>query len=674
MCGFVGFLGGLPPQADAGGLAIIRRMTQTIAHRGPDDAGYWQDADHQVSFGHRRLAIIDLSPAGHQPMQSASSRYVIAFNGEIYNHLVLREQLHGCGKAPAWRGHADTETLLAGFDAWGIQETLERAIGMFAMAVWDRQTATLTLARDRIGEKPLYYGWQGHGSRAAFLFGSELKALREHPAFEGKIDRGALSLQLRHNYIPAPYSVYEGISKLPPGSMLTVSLKQRDPRIWRYWSGVNVAKTGVANAFSGTPEQAVDELESLLKDAIRQQMMADVPLGAFLSGGIDSSTVVALMQAQSSRPVKTFSIGFHEKGYNEAEHAKAVARHLGTEHTELYVTAEQAMAVIPRLPALYDEPFSDSSQIPTYLVSQLARQHVTVSLSGDAGDELFCGYNRYQMTARMWQKMSAGPLPLRRLAAKGLTSVSPEAWNRLAGAVEGVLPRSLRFANVGDKLHKGAGVLDSASVDALYLRLASHWQDPASVVIGGFEPSTLLTGGTSLGIGLDNVQRMMALDLLTYLPDDILVKVDRAAMGVSLETRVPFLDHRVVEFAWRLPQSVKLRDGQTKWALRQVLYRHVPQALIERPKMGFGVPIGDWLRGPLRDWAESLLDTFRLQREGFFKPSAVRRKWEEHLSGQRNWQYHLWDVLMFQAWLEHQNTSSSMQSVGADAPIYAALA
>lgn len=653
MCGFVGFLGGVNSNGHAGNEAMLRRMADTIATRGPDDAGYWSDMDHRVGLGHRRLSIIDLSPAGHQPMLSASSRYVIAFNGEIYNHLLLRQALEAAAQAPAWRGHSDTETLLAGFDAWGVQGTVERAIGMFAFAVWDKQSSTLTLGRDRIGEKPLYYGWQGLGNAAVFLFGSELKALRAHPSFENNINRGALCLQLRNNYIPAPYSIYEGISKLLPGSLLTVSLQQCKPKVWSYWSSVRAAESGVANCFAGTAEQAVDELEVLLKDAVRQQMMADVPLGAFLSGGVDSSTVVALMQAQSSRPVKTFTIGFHEARYNEAEHAKEVAKYLGTDHTELYVTADQAMAVIPRLPALYDEPFSDSSQIPTFLVSQLAKQHVAVSLSGDAGDELFCGYGRYQMTANLWTMLAATPMPLRRLAAKGLTSVSPKSWNKVAEIVGSLLPRSLQFANVGDKLHKGAGVLGSKSCDALYLRMASNWHDPASVVIRGYEPPTLLTDESPIA-GLDRIQRMMARDMLTYLPDDILVKVDRAAMGVSLEARVPFLDHRVVEFAWRLPQSMKLCDGQTKWALRQVLHRHVPRALIERPKMGFGVPIGDWLRGSLRDWAESLLDESRLRNENFFNPEPVRRKWEEHLSGQRNWQSPLWDILMFQAWLEQQ--------------------
>ena len=641
MCGIAGFLDGSVQHPEV----VLKRMTGAIIHRGPDDEGHWCDRGAGIALGHRRLSILDLSPAGHQPMISVSGRYVMVFNGEIYNHGDLRRKLEGAGSA-AWRGHSDTETLLAGFDAWGIQGALENAIGMFAIAVWDRQSDTLTLARDRIGEKPLYYGWQGD----TFLFGSELKALRAHPAFQAEVDRGALCLLLRHNYIPAPHAIYKGIAKLRPGCLLTVSRQQREPRLVSYWSGAQTAESGVADVFSGNAMQAVDELETLLKDAVRRQMMADVPLGAFLSGGVDSSTVVALMQAQSSRPVKTFTIGFDEEGFNEAVHAKAVARHLGTEHTELYVTPEQAMAVIPRLPHLYDEPFSDSSQIPTFLVSQLARQHVTVSLSGDAGDELFCGYNRYRMTAQLWRKLSLLPISLRNLMARGVTGISPQTWNRFAK----VLPRSVRGANIGDKLHKGAHVLASGSADALYRGLVSLWDDPASVVMGGHEPATLLTGDAPALQGLDRIQRMMALDLLTYLPDDILVKVDRAAMGVSLESRMPFLDHRVVQFAWRLPQSMKLRDGQTKWALRQVLYRHVPQELIERPKMGFGVPLHDWLRGPLRDWGESLLDESRLQREGYFHPAPIRQKWAEHLSGKRNWQYHLWDILMFQAWLSRE--------------------
>ncbi|MCW2820200.1 MAG: asparagine synthase, glutamine-hydrolyzing [Marmoricola sp.] len=651
MCGIIGFLGATS-DTDA---SVLMSMANAIRHRGPDDEGYWRDQQKGIALGHRRLSIVDLSPAGHQPMQAASGRYVIVFNGEIYNHLTLREEIDSAGTPVAWRGHSDTETILAGLDAWGMQGMVKRAIGMFAFAVWDRQEHSLTLGRDRLGEKPLYYGWQGQGRNAVFLFGSELSALRAHPAFAANIDRGALCLQLRHNYIPAPYSIYEGIAKLTPGSLLVVSMREREPRIVSYWSGAGVAESGVATSLEASPEEAVDELDRLLRNAVSRQMMADVPLGAFLSGGIDSSTVVALMQAQSPRPVKTFTIGFHEKGYNEAENAKAVAKHLGTDHTELYVTAKEAMAVIPRLASIYDEPFSDSSQIPTLLVSQLARRQVTVALSGDGGDELFCGYNRYQLTARLWKKLSVGPLPLRRLISRGLTSVSPESWNRVERAIHGLLPESLHFANVGDKLHKGAQVLDSHSIDALYLRLASHWDAPEATVLNGHEPVTLLSGAGMPGVGFDSVQRMMAMDMLTYLPDDILAKVDRAAMSVSLETRVPLLDHRVVEYAWRLPQSMKLRNGQTKWALRQVLDRYVPRALIDRPKMGFGVPIGVWLRGPLRDWAEALLDESRLRREGFFHSGNVRRKWNEHLSGRRDWQYHLWDVLMFQSWLEHHN-------------------
>ena len=645
MCGFAGAFG----SSQEGQASVVQEMAAAIAHRGPNDAGVWVDTDARIALGHRRLSIVDLSPAGHQPMLSGSGRYVIAFNGEIYNHLDCRASL---AMTTTWRGHSDTETLLAGFDAWGIQATVERCIGMFAFAVWDRQTRTLTLGRDRLGEKPLYYGWQGQGQHAVFLFGSELKALKAHPAFAAGIDRNALCLLMRHNYIPAPYSIYQGIAKLAPGCLLSVSLAQREPKLTRYWSAANVAVTGCAKPFTGTPGQAVDALEVLLKSAVHQQMMADVPLGAFLSGGVDSSTVVALMQAQSKQRVKTFTIGFNEAGYNEAVHAKAVAAHLGTEHTELYVSAQQALEVIPRLPTLYCEPFSDSSQIPTFLVAQLARQQVTVSLSGDGGDELFCGYNRYLLANRLWQKISLLPPVARRWAARGLTALSPARWNALLGPVQGLLPGVLRQANPGDKLHKAAGVLASSSVDALYLGLVSHWDDPASVVMGGQEPPTLLSGNTPQLTGLDEIERMMALDALSYLPDDILVKVDRAAMGVSLESRVPLLDQRVVEFAWSLPQSMKLRDGVGKWALRQVLYRHVPKALIERPKMGFGVPIDDWLRGPLRDWAEALLDESRLRREGFFHPAPIRRKWAEHLSGTRNWQYHLWDVLMFQAWLE----------------------
>lgn len=644
MCGFGGFFAA---NSNVASVLVnrnsLKRMGDAISHRGPDSEGYWSDSEAGVGLVHRRLAIVDLSLAGAQPMVTPGGRYVLAFNGEIYNHLKLRAELDGFN----WRGNSDTETLLAGFESFGVEATLQRANGMFAFALWDRKQRLLTLGRDRIGEKPLFYGWQGQGAQAIFLFGSDVSALRSHPAFSAPINRDTLALYMRHNCIGGEHSIYQGIHKLLPGHLLTLAAGQNEPRVWAWWSASEVAQRGVAQPFAGSPEQAVDALEALLSSAVSQQMVADVPLGAFLSGGVDSSTVVALMQAQSSRPVKTFSIGFHEAGYNEAEHAKAVAQHLGTEHTELYVSAQQALDVIPKLPTLYAEPFADSSQIPTYLVSQLARKYVKVSLSGDAGDELFCGYNRYQMTAKLWNELQRVPKPLRRAAAAVITSVPPSRWDSLG--------RFLPINRLGDKMHKGAALLGHTSVAELYRGMVSHWPEPDALVLGAQEPTSVLTDVQSALHCLNEVERMMALDMLSYLPDDILAKIDRAAMGVSLETRVPMLDHRVVEFAWSLPLDYKLRGGETKWPLREVLYRHVPRALIERPKMGFGVPIGHWLRGPLRDWAENLLNESRLRHEGFLNPAPIRQKWDEHLSGQRNWQYHLWTVLMFQAWLEAQH-------------------
>ena len=648
MCGIAGYLGcGAHAQAAE---MLLRKMGAAIAHRGPDDSGVWINCDEGIGLSHRRLSIVDLSPAGHQPMVSASGRYVIIFNGEIYNHLSLRKTLETAGSASNWRGHSDTETLVAGFDVWGIQATMEKSIGMFAFAVWDRHTRTLTLCRDRLGEKPIYYGWQGD----TFLFGSELKALSIHPAFKFEVDRNSLALMMRYNCIPAPYSIYKGIAKLQPGCILTVSLIHREPRIEPYWSGKQIVEAGLAQPFAGSVNEAVDKLEGLLQDAVGQQMMADVPLGAFLSGGVDSSTVVALMQTLSSRPVRTFSIGFYDDLYNEAHHAKAIAKHLGTEHTELYVTFQDALDVIPRLSRLYSEPFSDSSQIASFLISNMARQHVAVSLSGDAGDELFGGYNRYVLTNRLWGLLSRLPISVRRVMARTIIGVSPQTWNALlAKMLLHMQPKGTGMINWGDSLHKGAGVMTSRSVSDLYRGLVSHWSDPAALV-SAIEPATLLTDVTRQPTANNEIELMMALDMLSYLPDDILTKVDRAAMGVSLETRMPFLDHRVVEFAWRLPLAFKMRDGMGKWILRQVLYKYVPKELIERPKQGFGVPIYSWLRGPLRDWAEDLLSEARLSQEGFFNPAPIRQKWTEHLSGKLNWQYHLWDVLMFQAWLSEE--------------------
>lgn len=651
MCGFAGYLGGMAFSGGAPEGTPLGNMTRAIEHRGPDDAGHWVDAVNGIALGFRRLAIVDISAAGHQPMHAASGRWVLVFNGEIYNHLALRINLEKSGQAPHWRGHSDTETLLASIEAWGIETTLKRCIGMFAFALWDREKLTLTLARDRMGEKPLYYGWQGEGRDATFLFGSELKALRAHPSFAGLVDRTALCLLLRYNYIAAPQSIYIGISKLEPGCILCVSLAQREATIQRYWSMEQVAHQGLAKPFEAAPAQAVDALEVLLKDAIAKQMIADVPLGAFLSGGVDSSTVVALMQAQSAKPVKTFTIGFQEAAFNEAPHAKAVAVHLGTDHHELYVSAQQALDVIGNLPSLYCEPFADSSQIPTFLVAQLARHHVTVALSGDGGDELFCGYSRYPRAERMWNTLSKVPAGLRHLAACTATAITARQWNAAIAPMTVFRSPNKRARNWGDTIHKASGLMCATDGVDFYRKLNSYWLNPFSVVLGGAGAQTLNHGTHPPFHGLSFVERMMAWDAISYLPDDILAKIDRAAMGASLEGRVPFLDHRVVEFAWQLPLSLKLRDGTSKWVLRQVLNRHVPQTLIERPKMGFGVPIGDWLRGPLRDWAEDLLGEVRLRQEGFFDVPTIRKTWQEHQSGSRNWQYKLWGVLMFQAWL-----------------------
>jgi len=640
MCGIVGLLqtGPLVPETRD----LLLTMTQRLRHRGPDEGDVWIHEEAGIGLGHRRLSILDLSPTGHQPMHSACGRYVVSYNGEIYNFHSLRQELEARGQK--FRGRSDTEVLLAAVSQWGLEKAVDRFNGMFAFALWDRESRTLHICRDRIGEKPLYYGWMG----TVFLFASELKALVAHPAFKTEIDRDAVALYMRYDYIPAPFCIYKGVYKLPPGTILTVSKNDMEAGAGApvpYWSMKHVVERGEADAFIGSEKDAAVHLETLLRDAVKLRMIADVPLGVFLSGGIDSSTVVSLMQAQSDRPVKTFTIGFHEAVYDEARHAKAVAQRLGTEHTELYVTPTQAQAVIPRLPTLYDEPFADSSQIPTFLVSELARARVTVALSGDGGDELFGGYNRYFWSQYIWRRIGWMPrnLPSRHAGYEAWDTILKGPWTKWTDAALMQCP--------GDKLHKIAQVLPTEDQGAFYLTLLTRWDNPAALVRAGKEPVTILTDRSRWANVKDFRQQMMFLDTVTYLPDDILVKVDRASMGMSLEARVPLLDHRVVEFAWRLPVSMKIRGGQGKWLLRQVLKKYVPMELVERPKMGFGVPIDSWLRGPLREWAENLLDERRLEKEGFFSPQPIREKWAEHLSGKRNWQYHLWDVLMFQAWL-----------------------
>lgn len=630
MCGITGFLERGSLSAD-GLRARVTAMNDTLTHRGPDDSGVWVDSEAGIALGHRRLSILDLSELGHQPMHSADERFVLVFNGEVYNHGDLRCALENLGHG--FRGHSDTEVLLAAIQHWGIEETLPKLIGMFAFVVWDRKQRKLTLARDAVGIKPLYYGWQN----GRFLFGSELKAFRTHQDFSSEIDRAALSSYLHHCYVPAPQTIYRGISKLPPGTMLTVSAEHSDAEPIAWWTMAGAAKCGLQNPFVGSDEEAIDELEKHLRSSVGLRMLADVPVGAFLSGGIDSSTVAALMQAQSSQAIRTFSIGFEEACYDEAPHAKAVAKHLGTDHTECYVTPAEARDVIPQLPRLFDEPFADSSQIPTFLVSQIARRDVTVCLSGDGGDELFCGYDRYARLQRLWEKVAWCPHPIRWTAGRGASL--------LAALLPPGIGRKERLAMVGE-------LLTAADGADVYTRFHSHWHNHGSLVIGGGDALRMRPSQQFIESGATFGEQVTCIDAVTYLPDDILVKVDRASMGVSLEARVPLLDQRVVEFAWRVPMAMKVRDGQSKWLLRRVLDRYVPSELIDRPKMGFGVPIDSWLRGPLRDWAEALLDERRLASEGYFHPEPIRRKWREHVSGRADWHYLLWDVLMFQSWLE----------------------
>ena len=649
MCGLAGVFA---PHSDTCGdlTEIAGRMALQLRHRGPDDAGVWADPQGGIAFGHRRLSILDLSAAGHQPMHSGNRRFVLAFNGEIYNHLEIRKELNQSGKPIKWRGHSDTETLLNAFDRWGIEATLRRAVGMFALALWDCKEGNLTLARDRMGEKPLYYGWTGHGRDRSFVFGSELKALRAHPGFNNPISRDALALYFQFNNVPAPHSIYENIFKLPPSSFFTLNARNYTPDaivINRYWRLEEVARKGLCNPISSETE-VIRLLTETLREALSLQAIADVPLGAFLSGGVDSSTIVAIMQEVSATAVKTFTVGFDESGFDESVSARAVARHLRTDHHEIRVRPLDALAVVPELPTLYDEPFADSSQIPTYLVCRAARQYVTVALSGDGGDELFGGYNRYIWAARILRDLERFPPMLVRGTLYGIQRVPASILDALGT----MLPSGRKVLRLSEKAHRLAHRLHGVNgPDDLYKNVVTEWAESEALVKRSKMLSTRLDERALVDAVGQPEQRMMLWDGLTYLPDDILTKVDRAAMGIGLETRVPFLDHRVVELAWRFPLNMKVRNGQGKWALRRVLEQYVPSHLIERPKTGFSIPVAQWLRGPLRDWAEALLSEQRLSEEGYLETKLIRRVWRQHLSGRFDWSARLWSVLMFQAWL-----------------------
>ncbi|MFT5133588.1 MAG: asparagine synthase (glutamine-hydrolyzing) [Gammaproteobacteria bacterium] len=634
MCGIAGFI-----STKQESTTIIESMTSALKHRGPDNQGVWCDLENHLYFGHQRLSIVDLSPAGNQPMHSACGRYCIIYNGEVYNTEEIRKKLISIGKK--FCGYSDTEVIVEACATWGITKTVNELIGMFAFALWDKTELTLYLVRDRLGIKPLYWG----SFDGLFLFGSELKSLREHPGWTPEVDRNALSAYLRHSYVPTPHSIYKNIFKLKPGSMLTIKPGEAN-EIQQYWDMEQVISQGKQSS-DVNEETQLQNMEDIIENAVCRRMIADVPLGAFLSGGIDSSLVVSLMQKHSDRPVKTFTIGFSEPDYNEADYAAKVAAYLGTEHNEFYVTPEDAMKVIPDLPEIYDEPFSDSSQIPTYLISKMTREHVTVALTGDGGDEVFAGYSRYFLADRLDRTINLIGRPGCKILQRSLHLCSADTWSKILKH----LPARLKIPQVGDKLYKLADVLLDDKY-ARYLKLVSHWDKPDKIVLDSQEAKSAISENQFISTMTEYVEQMQYLDTISYLHDDILTKVDRASMAVSLEARVPLLDHRVIEYAWTLPLSMKVKNGKGKWLLRRVLEKYLPVTLIDRPKMGFGVPINSWLRGPLRDWAESLLDESKLREQGYFDPLRVREKWTEHLSGERNWQYYLWDILMFQAWHE----------------------
>lgn len=642
MCGIAG-LYSFEKSADRMALRSIgQRMADSIRHRGPDGEGIWIDKDVPLLLAQRRLSIIDLSADGAQPMASASGRYEIVFNGEIYNFQDLRRDLEAEGAA--FRGRSDTEVMLAAFEIWGINRALQQLNGMFAFVLWDREKRQLHMVRDRLGKKPLYYGWAGKN----FLFGSELKVFRAHPDFKPVVSRNTLALYMRFGFVPAPHSIYENVWQLEPGHRMTLVFDLINPgddlahECIPYWNITRVVEEAHHSPLQGDTAALTGQFENILKRAVRERMISDVPLGAFLSGGVDSSTIVALMQAQSSQRVKTYCIGFNEAGYNEANDARAVAMHLGTDHHEMMITAQDAMNVIPLLPQIYDEPFADASQIPTYLVSKFARSDVTVALSGDGGDELMGGYVRHQAIPALWKRVGWWPQPVRDLARRSIRGLSIAQWNKLATA----------YPQFGERLYKVADMLPLNVLEDIYIHVTSHWSQPTSIVRDSREPLVSLLNPATMPRGLNFAERMMVGDTMNYLPHDILVKVDRASMAVGLEARAPLLDYKVFEFCWRLPFDQRIHHGQGKYLLRQVLARHVPEDLFNRPKQGFSVPIGDWLRGPLQDWAHELLRPMRLEQEGYINTVQITSAWQEHLAGRGNHAARLWTVLMWQSWLD----------------------
>lgn len=643
MCGITGFIDGHLRKEESE--SIIRAMTDTLRHRGPDGEGYWSEDNTGLHLGHRRLAILDLSEAGKQPMMSGSQRYVVTYNGEIYNAPELRDELIDIGHR--FKGHCDTEVLVEALDRWGLGNTLTRLSGMFAMAVFDREERSLHLVRDRFGKKPLYYGW----TPERLIFGSELKALRANPRLHVTLDPDAIGMYFRYLCVPSPWSIYKEVSKVPPASVVTFDATElkREPRVTEFWSAREEFNRSDKAAFSGNLDEAVEALSAVLKAAVSKRMIADVPLGAFLSGGIDSSLVVALMQEASERPVKTFTVGFEDPALNEAEYAKAIAHHLGTDHTEIYVTSKEALDVVPSLPTMYDEPFADSSQIPTYLISKLARSQLKVALSGDGGDELFGGYNRHLIAHRYFRTIGRTPAGVRRLLGRSALAIPEAAWDRALRALPFLGPKGVRSGDVGYKAHKFARVLSSSDSASLHLSLASVWKDPSELVHGWKNPPDPLQENDKWPSAADPVKRMMFLDAMTYLPNDVLAKVDRASMATSLEVRNPFLDPEVASLAWSFPRRLNFSRNQGKLVPRHVLVRYLMPEHIDRPKQGFGVPLAAWLRGPLRGWGEEMLGSKRLA--AFVDSKGAMEAWTSHQSRKRNLEHHLWALLMLSAWL-----------------------